>query len=389
MRCVRHGDDHRSDGAFVPLPVTITSSDGRITGAAAKTLRRTPNHGGMRFLIPWVTVVGVLASLSLHAEILRIISPPMGGHSRSMTATQLSIDTAEDSTENPLGQLETTGSFQYDILLVVPGFGNLERLPMLQSSVEALFRSTMNHDHVRLSCLIYVWEASLVSLVQQVMNDCTVQYSTGLWTHHLIQIQPLHTERPTHVIVMMDDIDARTIHLPTLLDTMTRAAFTVASPSIPNWQTASSRSRAHCLAHQTQHVDILFTVFTASIFFDCWQRQIDPAINEYGWGHDITLADTCPGASIGIVDHQAAIHRPACPWPPSDSGNLQRVLHGGVAAQATAVTRWNVTYTDCVGDTPRTYDTAAAMAQMMRWIRTSMQLPSIDPTRYPTVAWYN
>jgi hypothetical protein len=37
---------------------------------------------------------------------------------------------------------------------------------------------------------------------------------------------------------MMDDMDARTIHLPTLLDTMTRAGFTVASPSILDWQTA-------------------------------------------------------------------------------------------------------------------------------------------------------
>jgi hypothetical protein len=267
-----------------------------------------------------------------------------------------------------------TNALRYDILLAVPGFGNLERLPLLQASIAAL-QNTMDHDNMRFSCLIYIWRADLIALVQQEIAQCIAIYSPGLWTHHLIRIRPLHAERPTHVIVMMDDMDARTIHLPTLLDTMTRADFTVANPSIPDWQTTSSRSRAHCIAHQTQHVDILFTVFTSSIFFDCFQRQVDPKTNENGWGYDITLADTCPGARIGIVDHQVVLHRPACPM---DSAALPQVLPDGTTDAPDEVARWNVTYTDCVGGKPRTYDTDTATAQMKRWIRDSMKLKSDD-----------
>jgi hypothetical protein len=356
---------------------------GNNTDALAVSLSSSPSEPSTEATEPTIVIATTLlydqANTTDQGNVTGSALENTGSFDISMNTTSNAIAKVESDNlpPAPLPASETntigaTSTLRYDILLAVPGFGNLERLPLLQASIAAL-QNTMDHDDVRFSCLIYVWQADLVALVQQEIAQCIAVYSPGLWTHHLMRIQPLHAERPTHVIVMMDDMDARTIHLPTLLDTMTRADFTVANPSIPDWQTASSRSRAHCLAHQTQHVDILFTVFTSSIFFDCWQRQIDPNTNENGWGYDITLADTCPGARIGIVDHQIVLHRPACPM---DSATLPTVMPDGTTDAPEELARWNVTYTDCVGGKPRTYDTDTATAQMKHWIRDSMNLKS-------------
>jgi hypothetical protein len=126
---------------------------------------------------------------------------------------------------------------------------------------------------------------------------------------------------------------------------MQRSQLDVVSPAIPHWSNPSNYARSHCLAHATGHVDILFTVFTTKMY-RCYQNQIDTAINEYGWGYDITLADVCR-ATVGVIDHELALHQPTCSNPDPTAGCELR-----------------------------TYDANMAAAQMWEWIRVAMAFPT-------------
>jgi Protein of unknown function (DUF707) len=95
---------------------------------------------------------------------------------------------------------------------------------------------------------------------------------------------------------------------------MRLAKLDVTGPSLPGHYFAHEQ-HAHCQAHQTGFVEMLFTVFTKEKWM-CWQDNLDLEINEYGWGYDFALADLC-NASLGIIDHETAFHRA----PLSDGGS--------------------------------------------------------------------
>lgn len=140
----------------------------------------------------------------------------------------------------------------------------------------------------------------------------------------------------THVILMMDDIDASRVQLPTMIHTMQNVGYAVASPSLPGWQTSSLLQRHHCLAHRSDHVDILFAVFTKPAW-DCWQNMIHAGMqNHHGWGFDLTFSEYC-NIPLGIIDHEMALHDP------------EECQSGG----------------DC---TERSYDSEVARAEMDQWI---------------------
>jgi hypothetical protein len=239
-------------------------------------------------------------------------------------------------TTNALRQTRRAASVAFpSVLLAVPGHGNPERTPLLKASLEALHQSAASQN-IPLLCVVYVWRIELVQNVTLELRDlCTVEYSEGLWTHHLIKVGQFMDQyfkddttakkaALTHVAIMMDDM---------------------VSPAIPHWSNPSNYARSHCLAHATGHVDILFTVFTTKMY-RCYQNQIDTAINEYGWGYDITLADVCR-ATVGVIDHEMAHHQPTCSNPDPTAGCELR-----------------------------TYDANMAWTQMWEWIRVAMAFPT-------------
>jgi hypothetical protein len=279
----------------------------------------------------------------------------MHSETRELLSSQVRIMDATEHTD-ALHQTRRSRSFQHpSVLLAVPGHGNPERTPLLKASLEALQRSAASQS-IPLLCVVYVWRKEFVQNVTLELRDlCTVEYSKGLWTHHLIKVGQFmdHYSNDTtakkatftHVAIMMDDMNVQSVNLPALLQSMQRAQLDVVSPAIPHWSNPSNFARSHCLAHVTGHVDILFTIYTTTMY-RCYQNQIDTAINEYGWGYDITLADVCR-ATVGVIDHEMAHHQPTCSNPDPAAGCELR-----------------------------TYDADVAWTQMWEWIRVAMAFPT-------------
>lgn len=199
------------------------------------------------------------------------------------------------------------------VLTVVPGHGDMERLISLAHTLNAL-RVACDTGDVGHHCLVFVYKSEHLAPTRSVLDFCQVEFSSGLWTNHMIKVpRPARFQKPpTHYHIMMDDINATTVDLPALISTMEAVNYQVASPSFDRWQTKSLLKREGCLAHRTGHVDILFTVMTPDAW-DCWKSHLNVALNQYGWGYDLTFADVCR-VTIGVVDHEIAYHDPRnCP----------------------------------------------------------------------------
>jgi hypothetical protein len=216
--------------------------------------------------------------------------------------------TSTDSESSPMTSL----------WIVVPSHGNADHLPTLKASLQAFHQSFATAHNMLWKCTVYVTvTATYVQNVTQVLQDvCTVEYHTGhdgSWVH-TVQVAARDDDTVTHVALLTDTVkmDSSSFDLVAFLETMTRARLNVASPATTSTATAafippaSLMPRARCVAHTTQYLDFMtspLTVFTSPMF-RCLQRHLDPTINGYGWGYDVTLADACPDASIGVVHTQ-------------------------------------------------------------------------------------
>jgi Protein of unknown function (DUF707) len=219
-------------------------------------------------------------------------------------------------------------------VVVVPGLGDAARLPQLKATLLALQQSAASSMHF--TCIVYVWKETILENVIQELDFCDVEFSEGLWTHHMKKVGQSNfsaavLQSATHVAILIDDIDAGNVDLPALLRTMRLANFDVTAPSLPG-RYGVHQKRNDCQAHKTGFIEILFTIFTKEKW-TCWQDNLNLEINDHGWGYDITLADICD-ASLGIIDHETAFHRA----PPSDGGQSS-------------------------------YDTEKAWGQMFHWIK--------------------
>jgi hypothetical protein len=243
------------------------------------------------------------------------------------------------------------------IVIVVPGHGHALRLSQLKRTLLALKSSTETvtaQSPLDFTCIVYVWNDAVLETTTKELDFCIVEFNKGLWTHHMIKVgqstlSRSAVESSTHVALLLDDMDAQYVNLPALLRTMQLAQLDVAGPSVPAWNTPSCLSRMNCQAHQTGHIDVLFTIY-AKEKWTCWQDHLNLTINENGWGYDITMGDLC-NASIGIVDHEAAYHNPVC----EDADQSK-----------------------CV---ERTYNGNAAWDQMFDWIKASMNFTTMEEAR--------
>eukprot|EP01084_Bolivina_argentea_P287235 492825_1 len=177
--------------------------------------------------------------------------------------------------------IEINDNKQHELLVVVPGFGDITRLQTLKQSLNSI--DTIKHE----------------------ISYCDIQYNVGLWTHHMSKVQLFDTI--THVAILMDDIDISSIDILNFLHIQNQSSFNVASASFPHHHYPAMHTRDQCLSHQTNFTDILFTIFDRNAWL-CWQKHINLDINHYGWGYDVTFNILC-NVSIGIIDDNAtAIH---------------------------------------------------------------------------------
>lgn len=205
-----------------------------------------------------------------------------------------------------------TTSKDYELLVVVPGLGDLERFSILNKSLLAL-QNSMDKTISDFRCLIYVYEQSIWQNATQAFQQCNLVYNKGLWTHHMKHVPhesgtttvaaattgTLTTT--THVAILIDDVDVSSINMTDFLHTMTRAKYSMASASTrwSNHKVPMTR-REECISHRSDFADILFAVFQLDAWL-CWQNQIDLDINTMGWGYDVTFHQLC-NASVGVID---------------------------------------------------------------------------------------
>ena len=211
------------------------------------------------------------------------------------------------------------------VLLVVPGHGDSKRWHMLQLSIRAL-RKSVQHSFVNFKCVIYSYNPAYTPQLRT-KKLCTIVENRGYWTHHMSKV---NATGYSHIVVMMDDVNAVRVNLPRAIRTMNRFGFDVASAGMEQCYYSHMRFNSSCLGHAVNFVDVLFTVFTARMW-DCWVRQIDLDVNPIGWGYDLTMRDLCH-SKAGVLDKEIARHG-----------------HGKVH-----------------GD--RTYDTDMAMQQIRQWV---------------------
>lgn len=241
------------------------------------------------------------------------------------------------------GQVWTTeNSTTSELVVVVPGLGDATRIPVLQKSLTGLLATTE-----QVSCIVYVWNKTLVDEATDKLKLCTVTYNEGLWTNHMLRANDSVIGNATHVAVLIDDIDVSAVNVSSFLSTIHQAGYDVASASIPGWHYKAMHPRAECKSHRTDFADVLFLVYTRQAW-RCWQQQIDLTVNEFGWGYDVTFAEKC-NVTVGIIDEAIARHQVDC-------------ANGG----------------DCT----RSYNGAAASRQQMDWFQHATELPREQLRQY-------
>ncbi len=199
------------------------------------------------------------------------------------------------------------------VLIVVPGTGDLRRLPALKKSLNNLVRG-QGSRHVTCGCHVFVWNESTVMKIREVLDFCLVTYHAGYWTHHMRAIKSNPTvmgQNVTHVALLIDDIDASNVQLRRVVRIMRIAKYGMASAAFPQWHYSAMHQREECSSHRSDYADVLFSTFTISTW-RCWSEMLHSFTeNKYGWGYDVLLADRC-NVRVGIIDEQVGWHEGAC-----------------------------------------------------------------------------
>jgi Protein of unknown function (DUF707) len=208
-----------------------------------------------------------------------------------------------------LAREKSSSSRPYEVLFVVPGVGDANRIPNVERSLLAL-QSSLTKGGYKFGCHVYVWNEDILREARDRLSPlhCDVQLSEGMWTHHMSRVPALSPTNYTHVAVLLDDVDVTGIQLVDFLHLMDWSNFGVASPAFDDPIYESMHVRYNCFYHQTDFVNIFFAVFTSEVW-TCWQdRMIDTARNPLGWGMDATLHRVCD-ATVGVIDAYVGVHR--------------------------------------------------------------------------------
>jgi hypothetical protein len=198
---------------------------------------------------------------------------------------------------------------RYEVLIVVPGIGDAQRIPNVERGLRRLQASTRKNGH-GFGCRVYVWNPEVLAETRGRLKSagCDVQLSEGMWTHHMSKVPSLADTNYTHVGVLMDDVDVTGVELGDFLTLMDWSGFGVASPAFDDPIYPSMRPRYNCFYHRTDFVNIFFAVFARDAW-GCWQdRLIDTDRNPLGWGMDATLHRVC-NATLGVLDAHHGIHK--------------------------------------------------------------------------------
>ena len=180
----------------------------------------------------------------------------------------------EDIIPQPLGALfdeqtvsTTLTSVKANLTVVVPGFGSLDRLPIMAKSIKKIQESLYTEEGNGFHCIIYVYNSEVIFQTKKELPFCDVKYNVGLWTHHMAAVpspppQGIVSRPPnsitstpssgtTHVAVLMDDIDLYTHsfnNINSMLTQMSRMNYNVmsASVSIPLYQSSCTTNDDYC-----------------------------------------------------------------------------------------------------------------------------------------------
>ena len=298
-----------------------------------------------RSYLTWVFVVSAVVWASLSLYLLHLgLETLLGDNGPLLLQNLNSVHNSNKDTATAVRRRRANSAVERndtktDLLVVVPGTGDPSRLPGLKKSLEALSLSAAANDNLSFQCLVFVWEETLVEQTKQSIPNCTVEFNTGKWTHHMLKVPQPPSAGPggdsaTHVAILVDDVDVSRVNISEFLSTMTEAGYGMASAAVPQWHYPAMHPRYECGSHRTDYADVLFVVFTVSTW-QCWLAQINLEINDMGWGYDLTLATKCK-VSVGVIDSAIASHKARC-------------MLGG----------------DC----DRSYDNGIAQNQLWRWIK--------------------
>ena len=94
------------------------------------------------------------------------------------------------------------------LTLVVPEYGSIEHLPIMSKSIKKIQESLSTNGYYNFHCIIYAYKTPIIYETKKELPFCDVQYSVGLWTHHMLKLPYLHSY--DHVAILRDDVDIYT-----------------------------------------------------------------------------------------------------------------------------------------------------------------------------------
>jgi len=199
------------------------------------------------------------------------------------------------------------------LTVVVPEFGSLDHLQIMAKSIKKIKESLSTTDGYGFHCIIYAYKTQVIYETKKKLPFCDVQYSVGLWTHHMLKVPYIGSN--DHVVILRDDVDIYTHSndITSMLTQMSKHHYNVMSgASLSHFKAKnhpthlSMKPREECKSHETSYTEIFFTIFDAKAW-SCWKSQINVNVNPSGWGNDLTFGDVCR-VKIGVMDDVFSFH---------------------------------------------------------------------------------
>eukprot|EP00927_Polykrikos_kofoidii_P058059 TRINITY_DN52367_c0_g1_i1.p1 TRINITY_DN52367_c0_g1~~TRINITY_DN52367_c0_g1_i1.p1 ORF type:complete len:369 (-),score=27.70 TRINITY_DN52367_c0_g1_i1:154-1098(-) len=191
--------------------------------------------------------------------------------------------------------------FEFGVAVIVPGFGNESRAPLVQANI-----AWLRQQRVPIECTIFVYKSEEeFPLDPELYQPCELVRHAGYWMQHIAAYNLAKT-RKQFILHLMDGIGVNpgadlwrmiAIMLQNELD-MLSLSYRV---SMQKWPIPGmSQNTSFEVGRLVDKVEFHFNVFTRASFA-CFQDLIDAESNPLGWGTPNVFPSVCH-AKIGLSD---------------------------------------------------------------------------------------